>query len=85
MTEMTHAYDWHGRELVDRHGTKVGTVVELYVDERTDRPEWAAVRTGLFGKQVHLVPIHGLGGPTKPPLDCYRVAHPARPREPRQL
>jgi uncharacterized protein (TIGR02271 family) len=58
MTEMTHAYDWHGRELVDRHGTKVGTVVELYVDERTDQPEWAAVRTGLFGKQVHLVPIH---------------------------
>ena len=58
MTEMTHAYDWHGRELVDRHGTKVGTHVELYVDERTDQPEWAAVRIGLFGKQVHLVPIH---------------------------
>jgi uncharacterized protein (TIGR02271 family) len=57
MTEMTHAYDWHGRDLVDRHGDKVGTVVDLYVYERTAEPEWAAVRTGLFGKQVSLVPI----------------------------
>src|SRR5215211_7628690 len=57
MIEMTHAYDWHGRDLVDRHGDKVGTVVDLYACERTDEPEWAAVRTGLFGKQVSLVPI----------------------------
>src|SRR5215216_975310 len=57
MTEMTDAYDWHGRELVDRHGSKIGTIMELYVDQ-TDQPEWAAVRTGLFGKQLSLVPIH---------------------------
>ena len=57
MTEMTHAYEWRGRELVDRHGEKVGTVEELYVDQQTDEPEWAAVRTGLFGTKLSFVPI----------------------------
>ena len=76
---------WHGRVLVDCHGTKVGTVVDLYVDER-DRPARVGRRSyGSLRQQVHLVPIHGLGGPTKPPLDCYRAAHLARPREPGEL
>ena len=57
MTGMTHAYEWRGRELVDRHGDKVGTVEELYLDQQTDEPEWAAVRTGLFGTKLSFVPI----------------------------
>jgi uncharacterized protein (TIGR02271 family) len=57
MTRMTHAYEWHGRDLVDRRGEKVGTVEELYVDELTDEPEWAAVRTDLFGRKLSFVPI----------------------------
>jgi stearoyl-CoA desaturase (delta-9 desaturase) len=32
---MTDAEEWRGRDLVDRHGEKVGTVEELYVDQRT--------------------------------------------------
>jgi uncharacterized protein (TIGR02271 family) len=57
MTQMTRAYEWHGRDLVDRHGDKVGTVEELYVDELTDEPEWAAVRTDLLGQKLSFVPI----------------------------
>jgi uncharacterized protein (TIGR02271 family) len=57
MNQMTHAYEWHGRDLVDRHGDKVGTVEEIYVDELTDEPEWAAVRSDLFGQKLSFVPI----------------------------
>src|ERR671912_716338 len=57
MTQVTHAYDWRGRELVDADGDKVGTVEEMFRDEDTDQPEWAAVRTGLFGTKLSFVPI----------------------------
>src|SRR5829696_2210419 len=57
MTQLTHAYDWRGRQLVDADGDKVGTVEELFRDEDTDQPEWAAVRTGLFGTKLSFVPI----------------------------
>ena len=57
MTQVTEAYDWRGRELVDADGDKVGTVEELFRDEETEQPEWAAVRTGLFGTKLSFVPI----------------------------
>jgi uncharacterized protein (TIGR02271 family) len=57
MTQVTEAYDWRGRELVDADGDKVGTVEELFRDEHTEQPEWAAVRTGLFGTKLSFVPI----------------------------
>jgi hypothetical protein len=28
---------------------KHGTVGEVYLDDETGRPEWASIRTGLFG------------------------------------
>jgi uncharacterized protein (TIGR02271 family) len=59
MTQMTEAYDWRGREIVDADGDKVGTVEELFHDRDTQQPEWAAVRTGLFGKKLSFVPIEG--------------------------
>src|ERR671921_496454 len=57
MTQVTEAYDWRGRELVDADGDKVGTVEELFRDEETEQPEWAAVRTGLFGTKLSFVQI----------------------------
>jgi stress response protein YsnF len=50
------ALDWRGRTVVDRHGEKVGTFEELYLDE-SDRPAWAAVKTGLFGLRQTFVPL----------------------------
>jgi len=58
-TETTHAYDWQGRTLVDRNGDKIGAIDALYVDQETDRPEWALVNTGLFGSKVSFVPLAG--------------------------
>jgi hypothetical protein len=43
------ARDWPGRVMVDRDSNKIGEVVDSYLDNETDRPEWAVVRTGLFG------------------------------------
>jgi hypothetical protein len=38
-------------------GTKLGTVGAVYYDNNTDHPAWIAVRTGLFGSHVSLVPL----------------------------
>ena len=36
---------------------KLGTVGEIYLDDETGRPEWATVRTGLFGTKEAFVPL----------------------------
>jgi uncharacterized protein (TIGR02271 family) len=36
---------------------KHGTVGEVYLDDETGRPEWATVRTGLFGTKEAFVPL----------------------------
>ncbi|GAB2939238.1 PRC and DUF2382 domain-containing protein [Rhodococcus aerolatus] len=38
-------------------GEKLGKVADIYLDEQTDKPEWAAVKTGMFGGHVALVPL----------------------------
>jgi uncharacterized protein (TIGR02271 family) len=55
--QLTHAYDFHGRTLVDREGEKIGTVDELYMDQEGGQPEWALVSTGMFGMKRSFVPI----------------------------
>ncbi|MCZ7415547.1 PRC-barrel domain-containing protein [Streptomyces sp. WMMC897] len=45
-----------GRKAFDRDGTKIGTVDEVYLDDATGNPEWAAIRTGLFGRDA-FVPL----------------------------
>ena len=36
---------------------KLGTVGQVYLDDETGRPEWATVRTGLFGTKEAFVPL----------------------------
>ena len=38
-------------------GEKLGKVDAIYYDDATDAPEWAAVKSGLFGGHVSLVPL----------------------------
>ncbi|MEV4432611.1 PRC-barrel domain-containing protein [Streptomyces sp. NPDC049555] len=45
-----------GRKAFDRAGTRIGTVDEVYLDDVTGVPEWAAVRTGFFGRDA-FVPL----------------------------
>src|SRR4051794_17857920 len=53
------ALDWHGRTVLDRDGDKIGSVQEIYLDERTGEPEWLLVKTGLFGSSSSFVPLQG--------------------------
>lgn len=41
-----------GRKALDRNGAKIGTVDEVYLDDATGVPEWAAIRTGLFSRDA---------------------------------
>ena len=53
---MQTALDWRGRTVVDRAGEKIGTLKEIYLDER-ERPSWGAVHTALFGLRQTFVPL----------------------------
>ena len=60
MTDINQeSYDaWLGHQVVDREGNKIGKISQVYVDERTGRPEWLAVNTGLFSTKSSFVPLH---------------------------
>jgi uncharacterized protein (TIGR02271 family) len=57
MTQVTEAYEWRGRDVVDSDGDKIGSLEEVYLDTGSDRPEWATVNTGLFGMKQSFVPL----------------------------
>jgi uncharacterized protein (TIGR02271 family) len=57
MTEMTDAYEWRGRDVVDNDGSKIGKLEEVYLDTDSGRPEWATVNTGLLGTKQSFVPL----------------------------
>lgn len=57
MTDDQHKLGWRGQQLIDPAGQKIGQIEEVYLDAHTDRPEWAAVKTGLLGNRLNLVPL----------------------------
>ena len=57
MADSIDVTQYRGRELHDRDGGKVGPIEEIYLDEQTERPEWALVQTGLFGRKGTFVPL----------------------------
>ncbi len=46
-----------GGDLVDAEDGKVGRIEDIYLDNQTQRPEWALVHTGLFGRKQVYVPL----------------------------
>ncbi|GAA1010972.1 photosystem reaction center subunit H [Streptomyces sp. F-3] len=60
-----------GRKAFDRNGHKIGTVDEVYLDDATGVPEWAAIRTGLFSRDafVPLGPSELVEGTLRVPFD----------------
>src|SRR3954463_2670388 len=57
MTTLQDVQAWRGQKAVDANGDKVGTIEDIYLDRASGEPEWAAVKTGLFGSNVSFVPI----------------------------
>jgi uncharacterized protein (TIGR02271 family) len=56
MPDVDELQAWHGRNLIDRDGDKIGSIENVYLDEETGRPEWLTVKTGLFGTRETFVP-----------------------------
>ncbi|WP_203137500.1 DUF2382 domain-containing protein [Microbacterium sp. JZ31] len=46
-------------KVVDRDGSKVGTVKQVYVDKDNGEPNFVTVATGLFGTSESFVPLQG--------------------------
>jgi uncharacterized protein (TIGR02271 family) len=48
---------FRGRDAIDSNGDKIGAIDEIYEDTETGKPEWLAVKTGLFGSKVTFIPL----------------------------
>jgi stress response protein YsnF len=54
---MDAPYDIYDHEVLDRNGRRLGKITGYWVDEATNKPEFASVKTGwLLGKN-HVIPI----------------------------
>ena len=57
MPDIETVSTWQGRTLLDRDGSRIGTIDAIYLDDRTGQPEWALVNNGLFGPRSGFVPL----------------------------
>jgi hypothetical protein len=60
MPDLETLLGWRGRTVVDRDGERIGKLGDLYLDESTDLPAYASVRTGLLGRKESVVPLEGI-------------------------
>jgi hypothetical protein len=47
-----------GAGVTGNRETELGKVDAVYLDNETERPEWVAVLTGMFGSHVSLMPLN---------------------------
>jgi uncharacterized protein YrrD len=52
--------DWHGQQIIDIDGEKIGKLEDVYVDVETDVPQFATVKEGLIGRHLTFVPLGGI-------------------------
>jgi uncharacterized protein (TIGR02271 family) len=57
MLDREQVLDSRGSDLLAEDGSKLGTIVDIYVDRETDEPEWALVKMGLLGSKSNFVPL----------------------------
>jgi uncharacterized protein (TIGR02271 family) len=50
---------WRGKNVVGPDGSKIGSLEDIYLDRQTGEPQWAAIKTGLFGTNVSFAPLEG--------------------------
>ena len=56
-TNMSDPNAMIGAPVHSTEGESLGRIESIYFDNETNRPEWVAMRTGLFGAHVSLVPL----------------------------
>jgi hypothetical protein len=52
--------DWHGKQLVDFNGERIGKLEDVYVDVETDQPQFATTKEGFIGRHLTFVPLGGI-------------------------
>jgi uncharacterized protein YrrD len=60
MAHVQNIAEWHGKDLVDRDGQKIGKLEDVYVDVETDEPMFGTVKEGLFARHLTFVPLRGI-------------------------
>ena len=60
MAEHQDIGEWHGKELVDRNGERIGKLEDVYVDVETNEPMFGTVKEGLIGRHLTFVPLAGV-------------------------
>jgi uncharacterized protein (TIGR02271 family) len=43
--------------VVGQDGSKIGTIGQVYLDDRTSQPAWVTTKTGMFGNSETFVPL----------------------------
>jgi uncharacterized protein (TIGR02271 family) len=51
------AVQMRGLTAVAADGDKLGKIEDIYLDQETGKPEWMALKTGLFGGHLSFVPL----------------------------
>jgi uncharacterized protein (TIGR02271 family) len=72
MPDIDTVRTWENRTLIDRDGSRIGSIDAIYLDDQTGQPEWALVNTGLFGTKSSFVPLAQAteaGGDVRVPYD----------------
>jgi uncharacterized protein YrrD len=51
--------EWHGKDLVDSHGDRIGKLEDVYFDIESDQPQFGTLKEGgLFsGRHLTFVPL----------------------------
>jgi uncharacterized protein (TIGR02271 family) len=57
MLEREQVLESRGSNLLAEDGSKLGTIVDFYLDKETEVPEWALVKSGLLGSSNNFVPL----------------------------
>jgi len=52
--------EWHGKQLVDCAGDKIGKLEDVYVDVESNQPMFGTVKEGLIGRPLTFVPLAGI-------------------------
>jgi sporulation protein YlmC with PRC-barrel domain len=57
MRTLEEVRTWLDKTVLDADGDKIGMIEDVFLDRHTGEPEWATVKTGLFGLKSSFVPI----------------------------
>ena len=52
--------EWHGKQLLDFNGEKIGKLQDVYVDVEPDEPQFATVKEGFIDRHLTFVPLGGI-------------------------